>query len=395
LRPLIRERRGTFAEILNDLIVQMPPIAVKILLVVTTAVIFFIDWRTPVAINLSFFYACVIVVLAWTQSRRWLWTWTLLTVALTLFELNYGNRLHEGLHWVNVINRYMTCAMLIIIAGLVHLKMLLAKRLDANKTLLDELAARKQEETLLLRKTQEELAHVTRVTTMGELAASIAHEVNQPIAGVVLNGSGCLRLLASVKEESEIITEAREALQRIIRDGTRAGEIVERIRALCKKTESPKEPLDLNEAIREVIVLARSEMDRQRVALRLELPSDLPHALGDRVQLQQVMLNLILNAIEAMAAVEGRARDLVIQTQNCEERKVLVTIRDSGMGLDAASMEQIFTAFHTTKPAGLGMGLSISRSIVTNHAGRLWVTAHDGPGASFHFALPTVSRVES
>jgi PAS domain S-box-containing protein len=245
-----------------------------------------------------------------------------------------------------------------------------------------------------LRRAQAELAHVTRVTTMGELAASIAHEVNQPIAGVVINGNACLRWLAGEKEESANLAEAREALQRIIRDGNRAGEIIARIRALFKKTELAKGPLDLNETVREVIVLVRNEMDKQKVVLRLELASALPDVLGDRVQLQQVMLNLILNAIEAMAAVEGRARELVIQTQPCEEGKVLVTIRDSGIGLDAVSMERVFTAFHTTKPAGLGMGLSISRSIVANHAGRLWVTAHDGPGASFHFTLRTTSGAE-
>jgi PAS domain S-box-containing protein len=245
-----------------------------------------------------------------------------------------------------------------------------------------------------LRKAQAELAYVTRVTTMGELAASIAHEVNQPIAGVVINANACLRWLDREKEESVNLREAREALQRIIRDGNRAGEVIARIRALFKKTESAKEPLDFNETIREVIVLARSEMDKQRVALRLKLPSGLPPVLGDRVQLQQVMLNLILNAIEAMAAVEGRSRDLVIQTQSREEGELLVTVRDSGIGLDSVSMEQAFTAFHTTKPAGLGMGLSISRSIVENHSGRLWVTTHDGPGASFHFTLPTASRAE-
>ncbi len=246
-----------------------------------------------------------------------------------------------------------------------------------------------------LRQAQAELAHVTRVTTMGELAASIAHEVNQPIAGVVINGNACLRWLSRVKEESSDLNEARETLRRIIRDGNRAGEIIARIRALFKKAESAREPLDLNEAIREVIVLARSEMNKQRVMLRLELSSEIPNILGDRVQLQQVMLNLILNAIDAMATVEGRARDLVIRTQNSEGGKVLVTVRDSGMGLHPESVEEVFTAFHTTKPGGLGMGLSISRSIIENHSGRLWATGHDDPGASFHFTLPTASRVES
>jgi PAS domain S-box-containing protein len=240
-----------------------------------------------------------------------------------------------------------------------------------------------------LREAQDKLAHVTRVSTMGELAASIAHEVNQPIAGVVINGNACLRRLSRVQEESVDLSEAREALQRIIRDGNRAGEIIGRIRALFKKTESAKGPLDLNETIREIIVLVRNEMDKQRVTLRLELSPDLPSVLGDRVQLQQVLLNLILNAIDAMAAVQDRARDLVIHTQIGEEGKVLAIVRDSGIGLSPESSEHVFRAFHTTKPGGLGMGLSISRSIVEGHSGRLWAAAHDGPGASFCFTLPS------
>ena len=240
-----------------------------------------------------------------------------------------------------------------------------------------------------LREAQAELAHVARVTTMGELTASIAHEVRQPIAGVLVNGNACLRWLGRVKEESDNIAEVRAALQRIIRDGNRAGEIIARIRALFKKTETAKVPLDLNEAIREILALARSEMDKQRVTLRLELSSDLPKVVGNRVQMQQVMLNLILNAIEAMATVQDRARDLVIRTQSSEEGKVVVTVRDSGIGLSPESIDHVFTAFHTTKPGGLGMGLSISRSIVENHSGRLWATGHEGPGTSFHFTLPS------
>ena len=239
-----------------------------------------------------------------------------------------------------------------------------------------------------LRKVQGELAHVTRVTTMGELAASIAHEVNQPIAGVVLNANACLRWLAGVKDETGHLAEAREALQRIVRDGSRAGEIIARIRALFKKAETAKGPLDINEAIREVIGLARSEMDKKRITRQLQLASDLPQVFGDRVQLQQVMLNLILNGVEAMSTVEGRSRELFVGTRVKEEAEVLVTVRDSGPGLDPRSMEQVFVAFHTTKPGGLGMGLSISRSIVENHAGRLWATANDGPGATFQFTLP-------
>jgi len=246
---------------------------------------------------------------------------------------------------------------------------------------------RRSEADLL--RTQAELAHVTRVTTMGEFAASIAHEVNQPIAGVVTNGSACLRWLARVKGESVDLAEARKAVQRIIRDGARAGEVIARIRTLLKKAETAKEPLDLNEAIREVIVLTRSEMTGKRVALRLNLAPDLPLVLGDRVQLQQVMLNLILNGIDAMTAVECRSRELVIETEAHGDMQALATVRDSGIGLNPRNIEQIFEAFHTTKPGGLGMGLSISRSIVESHGGRLWATANDASGATFQFTLST------
>jgi C4-dicarboxylate-specific signal transduction histidine kinase len=192
-----------------------------------------------------------------------------------------------------------------------------------------------------------------------------------------------------VKEDSVHLAETRESLQRIIRDGKRAGDVIARIRALFKKAETVKEPLDLNEAIREVIVLARSEMDKKRIALRLQMAPDLPRVLGDKVQVQQVMLNLILNGIEAMSTVEDRSRDLVIGTQVHEEAEVVVMVHDSGTGLGPGSMEQLFAAFHTTKPGGLGMGLSISRTIVQNHSGRLWATGNRGPGATFHFTLLT------
>jgi len=239
-----------------------------------------------------------------------------------------------------------------------------------------------------LRETQAELAHVSRVTTMGELAASIAHEVNQPIAGVVINGNTCLRLLAHWKEESVELKAARAAIGRVIRDANRAGEIVSRIRAFFKKTEFAKVPLDLNQAIREIIVVAKSGIEKQRVSLRLQLDSDLPHVLGDRVQIQQVLLNLILNATDAMSTVQGRTRELIIQTQRREEGEVVVIVSDSGIGIHPESIKDVFTAFHTTKPGGLGMGLSISRSIVEDHSGQLWVTGHEGPGASFLFTLP-------
>jgi PAS domain S-box-containing protein len=239
-----------------------------------------------------------------------------------------------------------------------------------------------------LREAQSELAHVARVTTMGELTASIAHEVRQPIAGILLNASTCLRWLDRAATEPESIESARAALQRIVRDGNRAGDIITRIQALFRRTQTTKEPLNLNDTVRDIIVLAKGEIDKRRIALGLELSVELPNVLGDRIQLQQVLLNLILNAADAMASVEDRARDLVICTQHSEGQHVQVTVRDSGTGLSRENVEAAFTPFYTTKKNGLGMGLSISRSIVEDHAGRLWATGHEGPGASFHFSLP-------
>ena len=236
-----------------------------------------------------------------------------------------------------------------------------------------------------LREAQSELARVTRLTTMGEMAASIAHEVNQPLAGIVTNANASLRWLAG---DSPNLAEACEAIRRIIRDGNRAGDVTKRIRALFTKTRAAKEPLDLNEAIREVVVLTESEMRRNRVLLQMLLAADLPPIVGDRVQLQQVVLNLILNGIEAMSTVQDHPRELGIRTQRGEgDNEVCVGVQDSGIGLDPKSRERLFDAFHSTKPDGLGLGLSISRSIVEGHGGRLWAVSNDGPGATFQFTL--------
>jgi PAS domain S-box-containing protein len=235
---------------------------------------------------------------------------------------------------------------------------------------------------VFLREAQNELAHVSRVTTMGELAASIAHEVNQPLAGMVNNANASLRWLAG---DSPNLAEAREAIRRIARDGIRAGDVIARMRALFKKAYVAKERLNLNEAIEEVVVLTQSELWKNKVALRLELAADLPSVMGDRVQLQQVVVNLILNSIQAMSTV--KERNLVIRTQADNGSEVRVAVRDSGIGFDAERAERMFDAFHTTKPGGLGMGLSISRSIVESHDGRLWGVPNDGPGATFQFTL--------
>jgi signal transduction histidine kinase/CheY-like chemotaxis protein len=235
-----------------------------------------------------------------------------------------------------------------------------------------------------LREAQIELAHVSRVTTMGELAASIAHEVNQPLAGIVTNANASLRWLTG---KSPNLDEAREAIRRIIRDGNRAGDVVSRMRVLFKKACTVKERFDLNEAIQEVAILTQSEVRKNKVALRMGLDADLTSILGDRVQLQQVLMNLILNGIEAMSEVRDRERELVIVTECDGNDEVRVAVQDTGVGIDAKNVERIFDPFHTTKPGGLGMGLSISRSIVERHGGRLWAVSNDGPGATFRFTL--------
>jgi signal transduction histidine kinase/CheY-like chemotaxis protein len=240
-----------------------------------------------------------------------------------------------------------------------------------------------------LRTSQAELAHVTRLMTMGELAGSIAHELNQPLSSIVASGSACIRWLAGPTPDLE---EARETAARIVRDAMRAGDVIQRIRALTRKATTEKERLDLNSTIQEVLGLAKAEMLKNRVALRTELRDDLPNVLGDRIQLQQLVLNLIMNGIEAMSGVGDRPRELAISTQSGEPDQVLVKVRDSGVGLDPKSSERIFDAFYTTKPAGMGMGLSISRSIVQNHGGRLWAVPNDrGPGTMFQFTVPATA----
>ena len=241
---------------------------------------------------------------------------------------------------------------------------------------------RKQAEEALHR-AQAELAHVTRVATLGEMTASIAHEVNQPLAAVVNNATACLHWLAAQNLE-----EARQSAEFVIADSHRAGEIIGRIRALIKKAPSRKDRVDVNETILEVIALARSEVQSNGVSLRTRLGDELPLILGDRIQLQQVILNLMINAIEAMNEVDDAPRELLISSARGDSQSVLVSVRDSGPGLNPDSLDRLFHAFHTTKPHGMGMGLAISRSIVEAHGGRLWAAANVPHGAVFQFTLP-------
>jgi PAS domain S-box-containing protein len=240
-----------------------------------------------------------------------------------------------------------------------------------------------------LRQAQSDLARVNRVTTMGELTASLAHEVNQPIAAAVTNAKTCLRWLTRDQPDVE---EARAAAMRIVNDGTRAAQIVKRIRLLFKKGTLERELVDVNEVIREMIVLLRGEAMRYSILVRTELEADTPRVLADRVQLQQVLLNLMINGIEAMKDADGR-RELAIKSQRAETEQVLVSVNDTGVGLPAQQADEVFRAFFTTKPQGTGMGLSISRSIVESHGGRLWAEKNSPRGASFCFTLPRRAEV--
>jgi PAS domain S-box-containing protein len=232
---------------------------------------------------------------------------------------------------------------------------------------------------------QMELARVTRMTTLGELTASIAHEVNQPLAAVVNAAAACLRWLDGGTPN---LDEARSAADWIIKEGNRASEVIRRVRALANKTDLEKVPLDINDVVKEVIALVQREMDSQRVLLRIELGPALPMILGDRVQLQQVIINLVMNSIEAMQSVTDRPRELVIRSQQDETHRVLVIVTDSGVGISAENADRLFNAFFTTKSSGMGMGLSICRSIMEAHGGRLWATANVPHGATFQFSLP-------
>jgi PAS domain S-box-containing protein len=260
-------------------------------------------------------------------------------------------------------------------------------QLEFVGAVMDVTATRRAEQQLNLARA--EVAHVSRVTTVGELTAAIAHEVNQPLTGLVTSGNACLRWLAA---EPPNLEAARRAVERMIKDGSRAGEVISRIRAMVRKSPPRRDELNINDTIMEVIALIRGELQRNSISLRTELSNDLPLVPGDRIQLQQVILNLIVNAIEAMSGVGKRQRELVVASVQDGSNGVLVTVRDSGAGLERTSSDRLFDAFYTTKAEGMGMGLAISRTIIEAHGGRLWATPNEPQGAIFRFRLPTDSE---
>jgi C4-dicarboxylate-specific signal transduction histidine kinase len=217
------------------------------------------------------------------------------------------------------------------------------------------------------------------------LTASIAHEVNQPLAGIVTNASTCLRMLGA---DPPNVEGARETARRTIRDGNRAADVIARLRALFSKRAAATEAVDLNEAAREVLTLVSTDLLRSRIGLRAELGSEPLLVTGDRVQLQQVILNLVRNASDAMSGVHDRPRSLLVKTYEEEEERARLTVKDVGVGFEPQGVERLFDAFYTTKSGGMGIGLSVSRSIIENHGGRLWAEANDGPGATFSFSIP-------
>jgi PAS domain S-box-containing protein len=259
--------------------------------------------------------------------------------------------------------------------------------LETNRDITDRKRAEEEQKHSVeaLRRAQADLAHFSRVTTMGELTASLAHEVNQPIAAAVTNANTCVRWLAG---DTPNLEEARDAAIRSAKDGTRAAEIISRIRLLFRKGSTDRELVDVNEVIREMIVLLRGEATRYLVLVETDLASDLPPLLADRVQLQQVMMNLIMNSIEAMKDVDG-VRELTIKSERVDTGELMLSVSDTGVGLPAHQAGEIFNAFFTTKLQGTGLGLSISRSIVESHRGRLWATDHNPRGATFNVVLPT------
>jgi len=333
--------------------------------VVTLALAIFVaDTLTDLEIAVAVFYVAVVLLSVNFFQKRGVVLVSLGCMALTLlsYVLTPTGSPHSGLvNWI-------------ISLAAIGVTAYLARKVESAEVAVHEARA--------------QLEHIARVTTLGELTASIAHEVNQPLAAVVSSGNACLRWLAN---EPPALDRARQAVERIIKDANRASMVIGRVRGLAKRAPPHKEQLNINETILETLVLARSEIEQHRIVLRTQLGQALPPVLGDRIQLQQVILNLVINAIESISAAGEGPRELRVsaaQDQNQEPAGVRVEVRDTGMGLDASALDQLFNAFYTTKSGGMGMGLAISRSIIEGHGGRIWAQSNEPRGAVFGFTLP-------
>jgi C4-dicarboxylate-specific signal transduction histidine kinase len=261
-----------------------------------------------------------------------------------------------------------------------------SRGLEYIGAIMDMTEAKQAEEALFA--SQAALAHVARITTLGELTASIAHEVNQPLTGISINAEVCLRFL---DQDPVQLDELRGAMEDMISDSRRAGEVIRRLRALSRKDDPKHDPLDLNEVVRETLPLVRRELANQRVALKLDLAPDLPSVRGDRIQLQQVITNLMINAIQAMSRITERTHDLSVRSGQNDEG-VFLSVSDNGTGIDPEDMKKVFSAFFTTKASGMGVGLSICHSIIEAHGGRIWAASNGGHGATFQFLLPVIKE---
>jgi signal transduction histidine kinase len=345
-----------------------PSVILPIATAVLAAVIFVADTVTDLEIAVAVFYVAVVLLsLNFCQTRGVLLVFAG-CVALTIlsFFLTRTGSPRSGL---------INC---IISISAIGATTYLALKIETAKVAVHE--ARTQ------------LAHVGRVTALGELTASIAHEVNQPLAAVVTSGNACLRWLAG---EPPNLGKARQAVERILRDANRASEVIGRVRGLAKRAAPQKEWFSLNEAILEIVSLTSREVEKNHISLQTQLADDLPLVLGDRIQLQQVMLNLIINAIEALSAAGEGPRQLLVRTAKGASKDVLVAVCDSGTGLNPGKLEELFDAFYTTKRDGMGLGLTISRSIVEAHSGRLWAAPNAPRGAVFQFTIPVEREAAS
>jgi C4-dicarboxylate-specific signal transduction histidine kinase len=335
--------------------------ALPVLAVALAVAIFIADLLTELEIAVAVFYVFVVLISVRFFRRRGVVLVSLGCMALTVLSyfLNPAGALYPGL-----VNSGISLAAIAVTAYL-------ALKIEASAVA--ALEARAQ------------LAHFARVTTLGELTLSIAHEVNQPLTAVVTSGNACLRWLEA---QPPNLDKAKQAMSRIVEDAGRASEIIRRVRGLARQTPTRKEPLDVNETIMEILALMKSELDKSDISLRTELGHHLPPVVGDKIQLQQVLLNLIINAAEAMREVKDGPRDLVVGTALGGTDGVTVTVRDTGVGLDQRQLDAMFEPFFTTRRDGMGMGLTISRSIIENHGGRIWASPNRPRGAMLQFTLP-------